>query len=64
MAAGVEVMTRTPMGASIVQGMGMLFSQEQLDRYQDSGLPPQGIGADMIAQEYGLDAKTSMRSAP
>ncbi len=53
-AAGVEVMTRTPMGASIVQGMGFPFPQEQLDRYSDTGLPPQGIGADMIAVEYGI----------
>ena len=53
-AAGVEVMTRTPMGASIVQGMGFPFPQEQLDRYADTGLPPQGIGADMIASEYGI----------
>ena len=34
-AAGVEVMTRTPMGASIVQGMGFPFPQEQQDRYAD-----------------------------
>jgi len=53
-AAGVEVMTRTPMGSSIVQGMGFPFPQEQLDRYADTGLPPQGIGADMIADEYDL----------
>ena len=53
-AAGVEVMTRTPMGSSIVQGMGFPFPQEQLDRYAETGLPPQGIGADMIAAEYGL----------
>jgi acetyl-CoA acyltransferase len=53
-AAGVEVMTRTPMGSSIVQGMGFPFPQEQLDRYAETGLPPQGIGADMIADEYDL----------
>ena len=53
-AAGVEVMTRTPMGASVVQGMGFPFPQEQLDRYADTGLPPQGIGAEMIADEYGF----------
>jgi len=53
-AAGVEVMTRTPMGASIVQGMGFPFPQEQQDRYAETGLPPQGIGAEMIADEYGL----------
>ncbi|MCU1358876.1 MAG: putative acetyl-CoA acyltransferase [Ilumatobacteraceae bacterium] len=53
-AAGVEVMTRTPMGASIVKDMGFPFPKEQLDRYADTGLPPQGIGADMIADEYGI----------
>ena len=53
-AAGVEVMTRTPMGASVVQGMGFPFPQEQLDRYAETGLPPQGIGAEMIADEYGI----------
>jgi acetyl-CoA acyltransferase len=34
--------------------MGFPFPQEQLDRYAETGLPPQGIGADMIAVEYGL----------
>ncbi len=53
-AAGVEVMTRTPMGATIVQGMGFPFPQEQQDRYAETGLPPQGIGAEMIADEYGF----------
>ncbi len=53
-AAGVEVMTRTPMGASIVQGLGFPFPQGMQDRYADTGLPPQGIGAEMIADEYGL----------
>ena len=53
-AAGVEVMTRTPMGSSVVQGMGFPFPQEQQDRYADTGLPPQGIGAEMIADEYGF----------
>ena len=53
-AAGVEVMTRTPMGSSVVQGMGFPFPQEQQDRYAETGLPPQGIGAEMIADEYGF----------
>ena len=53
-AAGVEVMTRTPMGSSVVQGMGFPFPKSQLDRYADTGLPPQGIGAEMIADEYGI----------
>jgi acetyl-CoA acyltransferase len=52
-AAGVEVMTRTPMGSSIVQGMGFPFPQAMMDRY-NSFLPPQGIGAEMIADEFGL----------
>jgi acetyl-CoA acyltransferase len=53
-AAGVEVMTRTPMGASVVKGMGFPFPQTMLDRYEETGLPPQGIGAEMIADEYGI----------
>jgi len=53
-AAGVEVMTRTPMGASIVKGMGFPFPQPMMDRYSESGLPAQGIGADMIADEYDI----------
>jgi acetyl-CoA acyltransferase len=52
-AAGVEVMTRTPMGASIVKDMGFPFPSSMLERY-NSFLPPQGIGAEMIAEEYGL----------
>ena len=54
-AAGVEVMTRTPMGASVVEGkMGMPFPGSMQDRYAETGLPPQGIGADMVADEYEL----------
>ncbi len=54
-AAGVEVMTRTPMGASVVEGkMGLPFPGSMQERYAETGLPPQGIGADMIADEYGL----------
>ncbi|REJ74890.1 MAG: thiolase family protein [Acidobacteria bacterium] len=53
-AAGVEAMTRVPMGASVGQGLGMPFPPEMLARYEKTGLPPQGIGADMIADEYGL----------
>ena len=37
-AAGVEVMTRTPMGASVVQGIGFPFRRPMLDRYADTGL--------------------------
>ena len=56
-ASGVEVMTRTPMGSCLVQGLGHPFSEEQLLRYEDTGLPPQGIGAEMIADEYGLSRR-------
>ena len=53
-AAGVEVMTRTPMGASGVKGMGFPFSETMQSRYEETGLPPQGIGAEMLADEYGF----------
>ncbi|MFV0524779.1 MAG: thiolase family protein [Acidimicrobiales bacterium] len=53
-AAGVEVMTRTPMGSSVVEGMGFPFPASMQERYADTGLPPQGIGAEMIADEYGF----------
>jgi acetyl-CoA acyltransferase len=53
-AAGVEVMTRTPMGSSIVKDMGFPFPKAMFDRYEETGLPPQGIGAEMIADEYGI----------
>jgi acetyl-CoA acyltransferase len=52
-AAGVEVMTRTPMGASIVKDMGFPFPPSMMERY-NSFLPPQGIGAEMIADEFGF----------
>ncbi len=54
-AAGVESMSTTPMGSSVVKGeMGHPFPQGMQDRYAETGLPPQGIGADMIAVEYGI----------
>ncbi|MCU1400391.1 MAG: putative acetyl-CoA acyltransferase [Acidimicrobiales bacterium] len=54
-AAGVESMTNTPMGSSVVKfTLGSPFPQEMVDRYEATGLPPQGIGADMIAVEYGI----------
>jgi acetyl-CoA acyltransferase len=42
------------MGASVVKGLGIPFPREQLSRYAETGLPSQGIGAEMIADEYGL----------
>ncbi|MEE9414835.1 MAG: thiolase family protein, partial [Acidimicrobiales bacterium] len=54
-AAGVESMSNVPMGASVLKGeMGLPFPQKMLDRYADSGLPNQGIGAEMIAEEFGI----------
>jgi acetyl-CoA acyltransferase len=53
-AAGVEVMTRTPMGASVVPNMGFAFPDSMQGRYEETGLPPQGVGAEMIADEYGI----------
>ena len=54
-ALGIESMTNVPMGASVVEGkMGHPFPQEMQDRYAETGLPPQGIGADMISDEYDL----------
>ena len=54
-ALGVEVMTTTPMGASGAKGeLGMPFGPKVFERYAETGLPPQGIGADMIADEYGI----------
>ncbi|MDQ1425007.1 MAG: acetyl-CoA acyltransferase, partial [Acidimicrobiaceae bacterium] len=54
-AAGVESMTSTPQSSSVVRfEMGSPFPPEMIDRYAETGLPPQGIGAEMIAVEYGI----------
>ena len=53
-AAGAEVMSKVPMGASIVKGMDFPFPQEMMDRYKETGLPPQGIGADLIADKWEI----------
>ena len=54
-AAGVEVMTRTPMGASLIPDLGMPFGRAMMDRYQErGGLVPQGISAEMIADQWNL----------
>jgi acetyl-CoA acyltransferase len=53
-AAGVEVMTKVPMGASVVKGMDFPFPPAMMERYKETGLPPQGIGADMIADQWGF----------
>jgi acetyl-CoA acyltransferase len=55
-AAGVEVMTQVPMGASFADGKyGMPFGDTVMARYAPvGGLQPQGIGAEMIADKWGL----------
>lgn len=55
-AAGVEVMSLVPMGASVmVKDVGQPFPQPMQDRYADvGGLQPQGIGAEMIADNWSL----------
>ncbi|MGE2715164.1 thiolase family protein [Mycolicibacterium litorale] len=50
-AGGVESMSRTPMGASLANG-GNPYPQGFKDRYQQT--PNQGIGAEMIAQQWGF----------
>ncbi|MGQ0431659.1 MAG: thiolase family protein [Microthrixaceae bacterium] len=50
-AAGVEVMTTTPMGASMTPG-SMPFGPKVLARYP--GIVPQGISAEMIAEKWGV----------
>jgi acetyl-CoA acyltransferase len=53
-AAGVEVMSTTPMGASVTPG-SMPFGPAMLARYAKvGGLVPQGISAEMIADKWAL----------
>ena len=54
-AAGVEVMSLVPMGASVGQGVGKPFGRTVARRYEPvGGLVPQGISAEMIADRWGL----------
>ena len=55
-AAGVEVMSLVPMGASVtLPGVGEAFPAPMHERYVDvGGLQPQGIGAEMIAEKWGI----------
>jgi acetyl-CoA acyltransferase len=52
-AAGVENMTRVPMGASVADGKyGIPFGPMMTARYPD--LVPQGISAEMISEQWGI----------
>src|SRR5918995_5400277 len=55
-AAGVESMTRVPMGASVADGKyGLPFGPKVGARYADQGgLVPQGISAELIADKWGI----------
>jgi acetyl-CoA acyltransferase len=50
-AAGVESMTRVPMGSSMMGGQP--FGERMRERYQDS-LIPQGLSAEIIAERWGI----------
>jgi acetyl-CoA acetyltransferase family protein len=50
-AAGVESMTRVPMGSSMTGGTP--FGENMRQRYQD-GLIPQGLSAEMIAEQWSI----------
>jgi acetyl-CoA acyltransferase len=54
-AAGVEVMTRVAMGSSIGKDAGWPFGPRVAERYEPvGGLKNQGIGAEMIADQWGI----------
>ncbi len=52
-AAGVESMTRVPMGINMQQGPGVPFGPQMNKRYDD-GIVPQGISAELIAEQWGI----------
>ena len=52
-AAGVESMTRVPMGITAELGPGLPFGPLVMERYAN-GLVPQGISAEMVADKWGL----------
>ena len=52
-AGGVEAMSRVPMGSTALQGPGAPFGPRLLERY-DGVVFNQGIGAEMIADRWGL----------
>ena len=61
-AAGVESMTRVPMGVTVQQGPGKPFGPRMVERYARS-LVPQGISAEMVAEKWGLSREALDRIA-
>jgi len=54
-AAGVESMTRVPMGSTILNGPGKPFGPLLAQRYLPAGgLVPQGLAAERVAERWGL----------
>jgi acetyl-CoA acyltransferase len=57
-AAGVENMTRVPMGASVADGKyGYPFGPMMTGRYPN--LVPQGISAELISEKWGIDRQAN-----
>jgi acetyl-CoA acyltransferase len=57
-AAGVENMTRVPMGASFIQG-SMPFGPKMIERYPN--LVPQGISAELISEKWSISREDNDR---
>ena len=58
-AAGVESMTRVPMGSTILNGPGMRFGPAMTQRYMPAGgLVPQGLAAEGVADQWGLSGES------
>ncbi|NIT96649.1 MAG: acetyl-CoA C-acyltransferase, partial [Actinobacteria bacterium] len=53
-AAGVESMTRIPMGIQAVQGPGHPLAGKELQARYENQLVPQGLSAEMIAEKWGI----------
>jgi acetyl-CoA acyltransferase len=54
-ASGVEHMTHTPMGSSVVRDLGFPFGPAMMARYAErGGLVSQGVSAELIADEWKL----------
>ncbi len=54
-AAGIECMTRVPLGVNMSSGPGVPFGPSMTERYWDKGgIVPQGISAEMIADIWHL----------
>src|SRR5690349_12451781 len=57
-AAGIESMSRVPMGASVVDGKyGFPFGPMMTGRYPD--LVPQGISAELISEKWGISREAN-----